>query len=462
MNIVAIIPGILAAIWMLRRDYREAYIDIYLFSLFLLPGWCRFVAPALPDPTFNEAALLPIIAVFLVRGLRGWRVSATDAMVFGFALLVGYSENTNAGFKEAQNLMFDMLAAGVLPYIAAKGIINTQALRVRFVKRVVWLLGIVTVFFVYEWRFAYNPFRLIFDRFFPGQGDGWVTTFRYGFARTAGPYGHAILAGIVIMVGFRLQRWLENSGLWEQRFRRFHPGPWSKARLLTVAMLAGLVMTMVRGPQIGAVIASVVSLIGAARNPRRRARWVAAAVVLIGIPAGIVSYTYASVGRAAAKTASQESAAYRKELIDKYVDIAEQHAALGWGRNGWPKVPGMPSIDNYYLLLSLMHGVIATGLLLTILVTLFWRLLRNGLKWGPLQPRGSSLSFCLSGIFAGFTFSILTVYMGDNVIPIFFTLVGFAEGYLQAGGDQQATSAAVAGTPKAAEPVPARFPVVFC
>jgi hypothetical protein len=29
--------------------------------------------------------------------------------------------------------------------------------------------------------------------------------------------------------------------------------------------------------------------------------------------------------------------------------------------------------------------------------------------------------------------------MGDNVIPIFFTLVGVSEGYLQAGGDASVT-----------------------
>jgi hypothetical protein len=95
----------------------------------------------------------------------------------------------------------------------------------------------------------------------------------------------------------------------------------------------------------------------------------------------------------------------------------------------------MPSIDNYYLLLTLMHGVVTLLFLVGMLVWMLVRLLRNGLRYGPLSPDGSSLSFCLAGIFAGLMFSILTVYMGDNVVPIFFVLIGFAEGYLQAGGD---------------------------
>jgi hypothetical protein len=200
-------------------------------------------------------------------------------------------------------------------------------------------------------------------------------------------------------------------------------------------------------------------LIGAGPNPRRRAGWVALAILAVGIPAGMVGYSYASVGRAAATTTSQESAAYRKELLDKYVDIAIERSALGWGRNGWPKVAGMPSIDNYYLLLSLMHGVPATALLLLLVGVTMARLLRDGMKAGMLTPRGSSLSFRLAGIYAGFAFSVLTVYMGDNVIPIFFTVLGLADSYLCAGGDM-ALKTHGAPTP-ASLPKAARFAVVL-
>jgi hypothetical protein len=118
----------------------------------------------------------------------------------------------------------------------------------------------------------------------------------------------------------------------------------------------------------------------------------------------------------------------------------------------------MPSIDNYYLLLSLMHGVTATALLALLIITLITKLLRNGIQTGQLKPTGSSLSFRLAGIYAGFAFAILTVYMGDNVIPIFFTLTGFAESYLQSGGDRTLLLSAP-------QPIPAtrarRFATVF-
>ena len=458
MSILAILPGLFAIVWIARRSTRQAYLDVYLFSLFLLPGWCRFIAPGTPDPTLYEAAILPIAAVAIVPLLRRWKFSLVDLLVFAFAAQIGYSEYANAGYKEAQNLLFDMIAAGVLPYMLAKGFTTTTADRVRFAKRIVWSLAILTVFFTFEFRFGSNPYRLVFDRFFPGQGDGWVTTFRYGLARTAGPFGHAILAGIVFLVGLHLQRWLEKSGYWEQNFAKLKLPGLTKSRALTITLFLGIAMTMVRGPQIGAVLAAAVCAIGSGPNPRQRARWVLLAILAVGIPAATVGYQYACVGRQAATTASQESAAYRKDLIDKYVDIAKERSLLGWGRNGWPKVPGMSSIDNYYLLLSLMHGVTATALLGLLIITLITKLLRNGIQTGQLKPTGSSLSFRLAGIYAGFAFAILTVYMGDNVIPVFFTLTGFAESYLQSGGDRTL----LLSTPLLAPTTsPRRFATVF-
>jgi hypothetical protein len=106
----------------------------------------------------------------------------------------------------------------------------------------------------------------------------------------------------------------------------------------------------------------------------------------------------------------------------------------------------MPSIDNYYLLLSLMHGFIASGLLLCMLLVMPFRLLRNGLRYAPLRPLGSSLSFTLLGIYVGILFSLATVYIGGNVLPVFYLLVGFTEGYLRAGGDRTLQASKAANT----------------
>ena len=434
LTFVATFTGLFALVQILRKKTIQAvFLDVYLFAVFLMPGWCRLMVPSIPKMTFHETAMLPVIGLFFMKYRKNWQWSFADFPVFALVALFATSEYINAGYKEAQNLGFSMIAAGAFPYILGKALIEPMGLRVQFVKRMVWYLVIVTGLFVYEFRFFYNPYRIIFDHFFPNTG--WISTGRYGFARAAGPYSHALLAGTIFLIGFRLQRWLEQSGHWEKYFPKFRPFGLTKARIITIVLFLGLAMTLARGPQIGTVMAAVIAFIGAGKNFAKRGLVVVILVLVIGVPMAIQGYQYAAVGRDKAKTVSQESAAYRKELIDKYEDIAIQHSAIGWGRNGWPKVSGMPSIDNYYLLLALMHGVGATTLFLTIQLSMIVRLLRNGFANAPMKPLGSSLSFTLAGIYVGLIFTFFTVYMGENVLPVFFLLTGFAEGYLLAGGD---------------------------
>lgn len=453
MEILVLVPALVAAVVAFTRSPQEALLQVYLPVMLVLPDYYRWMAPGLPDPTFAQAAVLPVAAAFVARGgLASWRFSLADGLVFGYAFFVGCSEYLNAGYKEAQNLMFDMLAWVVLPYVLAKGLVEPYGLRVAFARRVVFLLFVISLISVYEFKFGATPFRLVLDRFFPWQGLGWVTTFRWGFARIAGPYGHAILAGLILVVGYRLQRWLEWSGHWEPRFRWLPFQPASKARLITLGLLGGVLMTMCRGPWMGGVLAALITAVGRARNRRRAVGMVLVTVVVVGLPALIALWTYASVGRAAAKSDSQETAAYRKELIDRYVDIALEHSVWGWGRNTWPKLESMPSIDNYYLLLALMHGLIALAFLGAVFVFMSARLFRQGMR-GPPQPEGTSLAFTLMGIYAAFGLTLATVYMGNQVIPLFFLLTGWAEGYLVQGGE----NSAVARAPEVSAPNSFRF-----
>lgn len=431
--ILIAITGLLAASAAFTRSAVWAFLNVYIPVLFLFPDYYRWIVPAFPDPTFAEAALMPVAAVYIVKEIRHWRYSLTDVLVLALAFSMAYSEYRNAGYSDAQNLVFDMLGTIVLPYLLAKGIIEPNGLGRVFAKRVVMLLAAVSVIGLYEFRFGATPWQRVLHGFFPGQGEGWVTTFRWGFARVAGPYGHAILAGTIMVAGYRLARWLEWSGVWEPRFKAFPGWPLSKARTLSLILFAGVFMSMARGPWIAAICGAVFTTIGRAKDPRRAMYAALGAVVLVGIPAALYLYSYASVGRAAARTQSQETAAYRKELIDKYVAIAARHSMWGYGRNGWPRVDGMPSIDNYYLLLALMHGVIALTLLIAILLWMPVRLVMHAVARQPGVARGSSLEFTLAGIYAVLAISIATVFMGTQVVPLFAILTGWSEGLLMQG-----------------------------
>jgi hypothetical protein len=450
MQSLTLVPGLVAAVVATVRSPAAAFLNVYLPVLLLLPDYYYYkVIQGLPQLSFAHAAILPIAAVLLVRGIR-WRWSLADFLVLGFAGCLGFSEYWNAGYKEAQNLMFDMATSLVLPYAIAKALVEPLGLRRAFARRLASMLLLVSAISVFEFRMGRNPFRILLDPFFPGQAPGWVTTLRWGYGRIGGPYGHAILAGIMLLCGWRIARWLERTGQWEAS------GIWSRlpappGRVVSLGLLGGLAMTMSRGPWIGAILAAGFGIIGRAKSRQRALLALAAGIMLIGIPTGVALYRYAAVGRAAAKTPVQETAAYRKELIDKYIAIALHHSAWGWGRNTWPKVPGMPSIDNYYLLLSLMYGLPATAFFLSLELVMPIRLIADALRRLPVLPPGSSLPVTLAGIYLGIAFALATVYMGTQVIPLFAMLTGWSEGYLMANKSILAAPSkqrtAVAATP---------------
>jgi hypothetical protein len=213
MAALAGLPGLFSLIVCLRSGPARAFIDVYLPVLLVLPDYYRWVLPGLPDPTFNEAAILPIFVLFFIRKTGRWRFSVTDLLIFGLAAEMGYSEYINTNYADSQNLMFDCLGNILGPYVLAKGLIEPGGLRVEFARKICGLMAIVAVFSVFEFKMGTNPFQTILGRFFPGQ-EGWVTTFRYGFARIGGPYGHAILAGVMFAVAYRIQRWLQWNGYW--------------------------------------------------------------------------------------------------------------------------------------------------------------------------------------------------------------------------------------------------------
>jgi hypothetical protein len=434
MGAVVLVPAIIS-IWYIRKSGpASAFVYVYLTTLLMLPGWARWNLAGLPDPTFDEAAILPLVVAYVPMALRTWRLSLLDFLVVVLLLVMGLSEYVNAGWADAQNLIFDLLFAGLAPYVLAKGLLNGRVLRANFARRFVWCMAINLAISAYEFRFAYSPWRKVLDHFFPGMSSGWVTTFRYGHVRLAGPFSHAILNGIVAMIALQFALWLKDNRLWAPhiRFPRIIQNPlsrFSKSTLLVVSMAVNLILSFTRGPQIGAVIAWTMVWVSRARRPKTRLATVLVLLVFIGIPLGVWFSSYVSVGRNKATSQTQETAAYRKELVDKYVEIAMKKGWLGWGTSGWPRVNGMSSIDNFYLLLTLMHGLLATCLLWAILFCMVVRLLWYGLNSRETSME-RSLAFTLLGIYLGLSFSLATVYMGLNVIPIFFMVTGYSEGLL--------------------------------
>jgi len=431
LSYITFIPGVLAYVLAHRRGMPFAFLRVYLPVVLLLPDYYRAITPGIPDPNFSQSAGVGLFIAYAMAGFPGYVFSATDLWVLFYAFCVGYSEYRASGYADAQNLIFGMLFGGIAPYVFAKGFIEPFGLRVAFAKTCVLCFSFVACLDVIETRLGFNAWRWLFDRFFPGQGQSWVTTFRFGLARAAGPYAHALLNGIMMLVAFRLQRWLEWSGAWPDWNARWRWVPIRPARMLTLIVTGGLVFSLAKGSWLASFVGATLTAVGRVKSNRSLAMVaILGALVLVGIPATVNFIAYASVGRENAKDANQETSAYRYEMIEDYIGIAAQEPLWGWGLTKWPAIPGMASIDNHYLLLLLMHGRLAMLAFLYLLWGTMIRLMVYGLRQPPRGPPGSALSFTLAGIFLGYTIAIATVFMGQQTIPMFFMLVGWAESYM--------------------------------
>jgi len=435
LSFIGFLPAIIAFRVALNTSVQTAFMRVYLPTLLLLPEYYRVVMPGLPDPTFSQGVAVALLIVALMRGrLQGYRFSHLDAVVGVYAVCVANSEYQASGYSDAQNLMFAMLFSVIFPYVMAKSFIEPGGLRFGFPKQVVLCLCALSIINLYESRFGMNPYQLILGRFFPGQGEGWVVTFRFGMARTAGPFGHALVAGIMMMVGFRLQRWLQFSAAWPDKIKRFAWLPISVPQFLTLVITGGFFITFAKGSWLAGFLAGFLVHVGKMKNRVLALLAVLGFVVFIGIPAAMAFIDYASVGRRNAKDDNQETACYRYELVIGYIDIAKEKAMWGWGLTKWPQIPAMPSIDNHFLLLFLMHGQIAFGCFLYILIGTMARLLAHAARSPPPPRKGASLAFTLASIFLGYTVAIATVYMGGASVPMLFMLVGWAESFMRSNG----------------------------
>ena len=244
----------------LRRGPERAFLNVYLPALLLLPqnfGWT--ISGQL---TFADTAILPIAALLLLRSKPKWQWSTIDFLVIGYVAISVVAEGMNKGYKlGSQNLALQELFSILLPYFAAKQMFRHPEFAVDVAKRIAVSLTIVAIVSVYEFRMGSDLFTLPFVAFSPAYG-----MLRGGFMRTAGPYGHALTLGVMMAIGFRLARWLEWNGVWNDRIRLLQI---SKIRFCELSIVAGSIMSLSRGPLLAAACGAVVVSVCRAQNRKR-------------------------------------------------------------------------------------------------------------------------------------------------------------------------------------------------
>ncbi|OQW92654.1 MAG: hypothetical protein BWK78_01040 [Thiotrichaceae bacterium IS1] len=442
LSAIVIFPALVAFYLALTRSVPWAFVHAYIPILLWFPSYFQWHIPGIPDPNFAEAAIVPLTMLLLIRGPIRWQVSFTDILVLGFVILTCISEYRAFGYKLAQNLMATMLLSVWLPYALAKICIEPTGLRVNFGKVVAVVLFIISAIMVFDMLIGpkYTLWQRVLGRFF---NSGWTRDIevRWGLTRAEGPFAHSIYACIILIMGYRIQRWLEWHQAWPLKLKGFPSiAKLSPARIISLGLLAGIFSTLSRGPWLSGILAAAV-LLGLAMIvklfKRPLQRYLIMGIILLGVVAGGLAVDkafkqFAAVGMEEASESSQErqTVAYRFELFTTYGEIIVEKWALGWGRLGWPQEKIQWSIDNAYLLLALNHGLIVVGCFIALLFYLMIRLFIRSMSQPVTDSPSKILALTLLAILIVEGFSLATVSLQATNQTLLFIIFGWSDAYL--------------------------------
>ena len=467
MELIILLPAVACWVALAKWPIRKVFLNVYLPVVFLLPQYYAVRFPHLPPLSFADAAILPLGAALWVREIRHWRFGWMDLWVVMFSISGGLSEGLSTALADGtwKNLLavnappvvqtiatgllevFEAFCTMVLPYMLGKLLIErygdkADSARKRTVSRMVVLLAVVAGISVYDFLTGRSAWQTVGRHLFPGQIVGWYVQTRWGFGRAAGPFAHAILAGMIFLMGLIYCLWLRMfAPAWGTR-RVFTGFRLTVRSLVLWAIVAGLIMTQSRGPWIGLGLALIMALL-LSKLPLGKAVIAFACVMAVF---SAVAYEYGSRYTAGdinhVQSEAQRNAIYRRMLIQTYLPLIRERKAFGWGTLTLPTMNGQKSVDNQYLLLAAAQGLTGLGLFLLILFGSGARLLRIVRRNPEMEDK--ALIFAHLTVLMGMMASLTTVYLGEQALILMFLVVGWIQGMNPAEGGSVGQNAAQA------------------
>lgn len=430
-NYIALLATVLALRMIARRGLEQAVLRVWLPAFLFFPfNFTVKIISGIPVMNIMQTAILPILATL-------WRDKQSD-MNFGtmekflavYVVFRVFADFLGRGYSDAQNYAFQMITVLIGPYLIGRYVINRREMDMAVARTCVVIFVVLFPMFAYELKFWTSPIFTIFGKFFPGAGSG--LSLRYGLARTSGPFGHPILACVMIVTVYRLHRWLTWMGEWKKP----QPGwlgklekstRWMKISLsskISILLILMSLMTISRGPWIGGFAGAGLAMVGNAKN-RKKALIIF--VLVLGVGGGLGKTAlddYITPEDGEAISGEAQTMLYRKVMVERYKEFMYEKMWFGWGLTTRPQIKGMESIDNAFFLMALQHGVIAPG----IFVGIFGYAIITQILFGLTAPaKDPPLGFTFAGIYLAAFISFASVYMGSQTEPILFFLLGWGE-----------------------------------
>ena len=421
-----LIPLLVMRRYGLEKAFLWAWIPLFLS----MPTQFTAQIPMIPLRTFMQSWMVPLLFVLLRDKLPEMKFGRMEILLLAYVVVRVSCDFLGRGYKDAQNYAAYMLISLIGPYLMGRYLINRREMDVATARMFVLMFVLFFPMFLYELKFWVSPIYKIFSPMFPDAFSG--LSVRWGLARTAGTFEHPILAAIMVIAVYRLHRWLCWMGAWEvpqtgwlgkieKKMRIF---PFAFKTQISIALVLMALLTMSRGPWIGALAGAALANVG---NTKKRKKWLilVGLVFIVGGVGGkmaLDAYITPQLGEALSEQA--QTMLYRSVMIDQYKSFLMEKMWTGWGLTTVPKIKGMESIDNAFFLMALQHGVIAP----TIFILIFIYAIISQIKFSLKAPVGESpIGFTFAGIYLVCFVSFSTVYMGAQTEPLIFLMLGWGE-----------------------------------
>jgi hypothetical protein len=432
-NFILFIPALIALAMLFTQKPATVLMKVYMPCLMLAPLYWRIWVSGI---SLDASTLVAVIlaAAGIITQYRTLRFTLLDFCIFANLVSAFIADIVHHPFTWAVYATLQTAFAIFCPYYIGRTLIEQTGMRVRFAKSVVYPLAAVAIFSLWEFRMTSNPFQN-FVTAITHASVGWGRQMRWGFGRVAGPYGHAIVAGMVFTIGIMFQLWLLDRRRSEQGVNGLRAKPERKQIYILLATLLGVFIAQSRGPWIGCALGGMVAIIGLANNRKRVAARMLTIALLFAALTGAVLYKYTDTSAEKTKDLNadvdQRNAVYRRELIDTYIPMIKAGGIWGWGSpisvsvDSWGYGKTQASIDNEYIRLTIAQGYFGLVIFLTMIVGTVVGLTRNAMRFKRRED--IVLAYCLIGAVIASAATLSTVFLGQPLMQLLFMIIGWSE-----------------------------------
>jgi len=420
MDKLAILPAF-GAIYLLTKgkDARTVFVTYFLPVLTLIPAYYQTkLVSGIPEFSFWSAAFIPVIIAWVVNEkMEGYQISWLDIIIIIHMVFIFYAQFNASGYNDAQNILYHETLKRLMPYLILKAVITEETRRIPTLKMIVVLGAIVSLFMAYDFKFYHNILDSIVRNMWPHYvpWDGVMS--RYGFKRAAGSFAHPISAGHFFAMVAPISFWLWKT----KQFKNNQHG-----MIIFGLNVLGVLTSISRAPITGLLISFIIIWFGWSKN-KTVTGGILVLTMIIGLAVTVPKFVeYISIKRSHAKTQDQESAAYRKEILDNYLEIVKEKPYWGYGRYTFPVVKGQKSIDNEYLFIAITAGTVNLVIYLAIIFMVLFRLFRFAIS-RPFDSPDGKLAWALLGAWISTVFTQATVYAGMQTTHYFFMIAAISE-----------------------------------